>query len=267
MSLRTTARALPTMMKVGFQEAVAYRAEMLIWMLSTTMPLVMLALWSAVAADAPVGRFGQAEFNAYYLIMFIVRQLTGAWAAWEMNYEVRTGALARRLLRPVSPIATYAVENLAALPLRSLVAVPIAVIALFAVGREAVSGDGAVWALVPLALLGGWTITFLFNIAIGALSLYTESSLKLMDVYFTLFALLSGYLIPVELFPPLLRTGVEWLPFRFQVGLPVELMTGGHSFQAALGWLAVQWAWVAVLGAVTWALWRGGLKRFAAYGG
>ncbi len=29
---------------------VAYRAEMLVWILSTTMPLIMLALWSAVAA-------------------------------------------------------------------------------------------------------------------------------------------------------------------------------------------------------------------------
>lgn len=267
MGLGPTARALPAMFKVGFQEAVAYRAEMLIWMLATTMPLVMLALWSAVAADAPVGRFGQAEFNTYYLLMFIVRQLTGSWAAWEMNYEVRTGALARRLLRPISPIASYAVENLAALPLRSLVAVPIALIALFVVGRQTLSGEPAVWAMVPLSLLGGWMITFLFNIAIGALSLYTESSLKIMDVYFTLFALLSGYLIPVELFPPFLRPVVQWLPFHFQVGLPVELMSGAHSVRAALGWLGVQWAWVAVLGVSTWALWRGGLKRFAAYGG
>ena len=36
MSLRTTVRALPTMAKIGFAEAVAYRAEMLVWMLSTT---------------------------------------------------------------------------------------------------------------------------------------------------------------------------------------------------------------------------------------
>ena len=127
MSLRNTARALPAMMKVGFAEAVAYRAEMLVWMLSTTMPLVMLALWSAVAAEAPVGRFGQAEFTTYYLLMFIVRQLTGAWAAWQMNYEVRTGALSKRLLRPISPVASYAVENLSALPMRSMVAVPMAV--------------------------------------------------------------------------------------------------------------------------------------------
>jgi len=265
-SLRTTVRALPTMAKIGFAEAVAYRAEMLVWMLSTTMPLVMLALWSAVAKEAPVGGFGQAEFTAYYLLMFMVRQLTGAWAAWQMNYEVRTGALSQRLLRPISPIAAYAMENLAALPLRSMVAVPMAAIALFTVEQSALS-PGRFWALLPLALAGGWTITFLFNIAIGALSLYTESSLKIMEIYFTLFAVFSGYLIPVKLFPGWLRSAVEWLPFRFQVGLPVELLTNGHSWGEAVRLVGVQWGWVAALGAGTALLWKNGLKRYAAYGG
>ena len=49
----------PTLLRVGLAAAVAYRAEFLVWMLSTTMPLVMLALWSAVAREAPVGRFDQ----------------------------------------------------------------------------------------------------------------------------------------------------------------------------------------------------------------
>ena len=98
--LRKSARALPTLMKVGFLEAVAYRAELLVWVLSTTMPLIMLALWSAVARDAPVGRFGQTDFVAYFLATFIVRQLTGAWVAWQMSFEVRTGTLSMRLLRP-----------------------------------------------------------------------------------------------------------------------------------------------------------------------
>ena len=118
MSLPATARALPSLFKVGFSEAVAYRAEFLVWMLSTTMPLIMLALWSAVAREGPVGRFGEKEFVAYFLATFIVRQLTGSWAAWQMNFEIRQGTLAMRLLRPIHPMITYAVENLAAQPLR-----------------------------------------------------------------------------------------------------------------------------------------------------
>src|SRR2546425_9114891 len=99
MRLPAAARALPALFKIGFAEAVASRAEFLVWMLSNTMPLIMLALWSAVARESPVGRFGQKEFTAYFLATFIVRQLTSSWAAWQMNYDIRQGTLALRLLR------------------------------------------------------------------------------------------------------------------------------------------------------------------------
>ncbi len=32
------------------------------------------------------------------------------------------------------------------------------------------------------------------------------------------------YLIPLRMFPPWLRELLDWLPFRYQIGLPVELL-------------------------------------------
>lgn len=267
MRLPATARALPALFKVGFAEAVAYRAEFLVWMLSNTMPLIMLALWSAVAREAPVGRFGQKEFVAYFLATFIVRQLTSSWAAWLMNYEIRQGTLALRLLRPIHPMVTYAVENVAAQPMRLLVALPMAAVWMWSVGAGHVPRDPALWAVFALAVLGGWLLTFLANFAIGCLAFFMESSIKVMDVWLTLYFVFSGYLIPVELFPPAVRVITDWLPFRYQIGLPVELITSAHDREAALALLGGQWAWVAVMLGGTVLLWRKGLERFAAYGG
>ena len=53
MSAARTLRALPTLLRVGVAETVAYRAEFLVWILTTTLPLVMLGLWTSVAAEAP----------------------------------------------------------------------------------------------------------------------------------------------------------------------------------------------------------------------
>ncbi|HLL55160.1 MAG TPA: ABC-2 family transporter protein [Myxococcaceae bacterium] len=267
MSVRNSLRALPALARVSFAEALAYRAEMLIWVLSTTMPLVMLALWSTVASEAPVGRFGQEAFTAYFLSNFIVRQLTGSWAAWEMNYEVKTGSLSMRLLRPVEPIISYAVGHLSALPLRSLVAIPVAGVMLSVVGTKFLPTDWVLWLVWAAAMLGAWLITFLINICVGSLALYMESSLKIMEIYFVLFMVLSGYLIPVELFPAGLREVVNVLPFRFQIGLPVELMTNAHGRDAALGLLLRQWGYVVLFGSLAVALWKGGLRRYAAFGG
>jgi ABC-2 type transport system permease protein len=267
MSISSSARALPALFRVSFAEAVAYRAEFLVWMLSTTMPLIMLALWSAVARDAPIGRFGQKEFVAYFLATFIVRQLTGSWVSWQMNYEIRQGTLARRLLRPIQPMLTYAVENLAAQPMRLVVALPVAAVGLWIVGSSQVPTDPVLWIAWVAAMLGGWSITFLASFAIGCLAFYVESSNKVMDVWLTLFFVFSGYLLPVELFPPAVRAAVDWLPFRYQIGLPVEILTAAHGREAALVLLARQWAFVALLLAAAILLWRRGLARFAAYGG
>jgi len=159
--VRRTVKALPTLLKVGFAEAVAYRAEFLVWLLSTNMPLVMLALWSAVAAEAPVGRFGRSDFVAYYLAALVVRLLTGAWVIWELNFEIRQGTLAHRLLRPVHPLVHYAAENVAAMPLRVVISLPIALVLLVAAGGERVTHDPLLLALLPVAVLGAWLITFL----------------------------------------------------------------------------------------------------------
>jgi ABC-2 type transport system permease protein len=266
-SARSTLKALPTLLKVGFADAVAYRAEMFVWVLSTTMPLVMLALWSAVAREAPVGGYGQEAFTAYFLCTFIVRQLTGAWAAWQMNFEVRTGTMSMRLLRPIHPVWAYAAENLAATPLKLVVALPVALLTLLVVGRDALQQEVLMWLLFPLTLLGSWLITFLANVCIGTLSLYMEQSMKVMDLWIAAFFIFSGYLVPVELFPARLGALVNWLPFRYQIGLPVEWMTGTHAWEQALRLLVGQWLWVVALLVVSQVLWRRGLKRFAAYGG
>jgi ABC-2 type transport system permease protein len=267
LSLRNTARAFPTLLRVGFADAVAYRAEMLIWVLATTMPLVMLALWSTVARDAPVGRYGEAEFTAYFLVTFIVRQITGSWVFYDINFAIRNGTLAMRLLRPVHPLWAYAAEALASMPMRLLVSVPVAVVALAAVGWKALAHDPVLWAVWLASIAGAWLITLLVNLIVGCVAFFLESSLKVMDAWLVAFFVFSGYLIPIDLFPARLRAVVDVLPFRFQIGFPVEVVTGAHDRASALALLGGQWAWVVVMLTATALLWRGGLRRFAAYGG
>ncbi len=262
-----TLRALPTLLRVGFAEAVAYRAEFVVWLLSTTMPLVMLALWSAVARDAPVGRFGQRDFAAYYLATLVVRLLTGAWVIWELNMEIRQGTLAFRLLRPIHPLVGYACENLAAVPLRILLSLPIAATLLAAVGSDRLTHDPILWALFPVSVFGGWLITFLAMSAVGSLAFFVESAGSLFEIWMGLFGVFSGYLVPLELFPPWVGAIARFLPFRYMLGFPVEAVTGLLSRAEAFRELGAQWLFVLGLVLLVRALWRVGLRRYAAYGG
>jgi len=255
------------LLRVSMLETLAYRGQMLVWVLTSTMPLIMLALFGAVAAEAPLGRYGPSDLVAYFLATFIVRQLTSSWVSWQINAEVQDGTLAMRLLRPVHPLLAYAADGLAALPLRVVVSIPVAVILLASSGARKLPADPWIWLLFAASIAGAWLISLFVSCGIGALAFFLESSTKVMDLWLAAFFVFSGYLIPVDLFPPHLRAALDYLPFRYQIGLPVELLTGAHGRAEGLALVARQWMFVAAAGALMLALWRRGVARFAAYGG
>jgi ABC-2 type transport system permease protein len=260
-------RALPTLLRIGFADAVAYRAELVVWLLSTNMALVMMALLTAVAREAPVGRFGERDLVAYYLATLVVRLVTGAWVLWEANMEIRQGTLAFRLLRPIHPLVHYAAENVAAVPLRAAIALPIALVLLVAVGGDRVTHDPVLWAVFLVALAGAWLITFLAMSVIAALAFYIDSATAIGQIWFGLFTVLSGYIMPLEIFPHWLAALARWLPFRYMLAFPVGVLIGMTPRRMAFLELGVQWLFVAALALAARATWRAGLRRYAAFGG
>jgi len=266
-TIRRAIRAYPTLLRVGLSEVVAYRAEFLVWILTTNMPLVMLAIWHSVARDGAVGRFDQKQFTAYYLAVQAVRLLTSTWVVWQMSMEIRDGTLAAKLLRPVHPLFAYSAEHLAAVPLRALVVSPIVAILVYTAGDRLAIHDPAMLAIGLLSLVGAWLLIFFTMVLLGALAFYMESALGLFELWLGIHAIFSGYLIPLEVLPRWIRGATRVLPFRYMLGFPVETLVGLETRSGALRELAVQWGYVGFFFVVSLLVWRAGVRRFAAYGG
>jgi ABC-2 type transport system permease protein len=265
--IRRAMRAYPTLLRVGLSEVVAYRAEFLVWILTTNMPLVMLAIWHAVAADGPVGRFDQKEFTAYYLGVLSVRLLTSTWVVWQMSMEIRDGTLSAKLLRPLHPLVAYSAEHLAAVPMRAVVISPIIALLVYTAGDRLAVRDPALLAIFLCSLLGAWLLIFFTMVLLGALAFYMESALGLFELWLGIHAIFSGYLVPLEALPGWIRGAARVLPFRYMLGFPVEVLVGLESRAVALSELGAQWAYVLLFFAVGMLVWRGGVRRYAAYGG
>jgi len=238
-------------------------------MLTTTMPLVSLALWSAVAASqsTPVGPFTQKGFAAYFLMALVVRQLSGSWLVWELNMAIRTGTLSQRLLKPIHPLIAYGAENIAAIPLRALLSVPIALLAFAVIEQQSILSSPRALCIFVASLVGAWLINFFTMALIGSLAFYIENSTAVFEIWMVAFMILSGYLVPLDLFPPALRELTRALPFRYTLAFPVEAVMGLLSPERALVDLAVQWLFAAASAAAALVLFQRGVRRFSAYGG
>jgi len=258
--------AYPTLLRVGFAGAVAYRAEMLVWMLTMTMPFVSLALWSAVSATGPVGRFDQKTFVAYFVSTIIVRQLSGSWVVWEMIQDIKSGTLGSRLLKPIHPLIVYSADNLAAIPLRMVFSAPLAAIAIVS-GGATLPSQPHVAAAFLVSLFGAWVITFFVMVVIGSLSFFIESSISVFDIWLAFFMLFSGYLVPLELFPSWMRDLAYALPFRYTLGFPVEIFIGMSSDADIVRGLTIQAAYCVGSATLGLTMWRAGVRRFGAFGG
>ena len=265
--IRHALRAYPELLRIGFAEMVAYRTEFLVWILTTNMPLVMMALWNAVAAEGPVGGFGQRELNSYYLATLVVRILTSSWLVWELTMDIREGRIATRLLRPLHPLLAYSAQHLAAVPLRVLVVSPVILLLVFLMDIDfGISDPGQVGILLG-SLVGAWLLLFFTMVLIGTLAMFVDSAIAVFELWLGIHFVLSGYLVPIELLPGWAQSIARALPFWYTLGFPVQTAVGLLDRGAALGALGTQWLYVVGMGLAALAFWRQGMRRFVAFGG
>ena len=245
---------------------IEYRVMVVIWMLTIVLPLIMLAVWLSIAEKGPVAGYDRATFISYYLAALIVRNMTGMWFIWEMDSEMRMGTLSFRLLKPMDPLVHYLAYACSSKPLRVLILGPAAFIALlFLPGLNWVV-DPLNLLLFALSLVGALLILFLMQYTIGLTGFWITRSLSINDAWFFTYSLASGYLIPLDLFPPAVRDLLWFLPFRYTMSFSVELLMGRLPLGAILQGIAIQWMWVGVMFALNRWVWRRGLRSYSAVG-
>ena len=257
-----------TLLDVWFAHMSAYRAEIIIWILTGSIPLIMLVVWigKAQAAGGMVSGFTPQGFAAYFLAAWLSQQFIVAWVAWELDHQIRHGILSSKLLRPLDPLW----EHLAMHVTERLVRVPLVVVVIVAglliVPGTKLTPDLAHALCYLLSINLAFLIRFLISYSVGILAFWFEQAVALEELYFSIAVFLTGSFAPLDLYPTWARAIIEWLPFPYVIYYPVQILTGEANGLEIVRILAVQLAWIGVFGVVRAALWRKGLQRYGAVG-
>lgn len=176
---------------VWFAHMSAYRAEIIIWMLSGSVPLIMMAVWiaKAQASGGSVQGYTPAGFAAYFLAAWLTQQWLVAWVTWELDRLIRLGELSPRLLRPLDPFwvefAAHLTERFVRLPFMLLI---VAAGTLLVAGTRITPDPWHV--LVYLLCVNlGFCIRFLVAYCLGLLAFWTSQATALDELYFVVAAL------------------------------------------------------------------------------
>jgi ABC-2 type transport system permease protein len=268
LEFRALQRLYSQQFKTTFATMLQYRASLFIWMISSVLePVIYLIVWSTVSngTGGSVGGYTAAGFAAYYIAFMLVNQVTYTWIMWEYEYRIRQGSLSYALLKPVHPIHSDISDNLSSklitLPILLVIAVFLALI--FKPAAALTWWAGLVF--IP-ALLLAFLVRFLLEWTLALAAFWTTRVSAINQVYFVLMLFLAGQIAPLTLFPPWIQVLAGFLPFRWMLGFPVELLLGRLTPAQAWQGLAAQLIWVVVSLVVIRLVWRAGVRLYSAVG-
>ena len=233
------------------------------WM---TQPLIFLFVWSNAATFGAIGGYARGDFVAYYLVLIVVNQLTFAQTNWTVGDLIRDGTMNTLLLRPIAPIVDTVAAEIAGKVVFLSFAIPVAGLLLLVLSPADVRlrGDPL---LFVITLLAAWALRFLWGYWLALTAFWSTRSHALVLMQDALVFVLAGQIAPTDLLPGGLRTAAEWLPFRYMLGFPIEVLLGHVHEDALTRGLIVQLVWLTAAGGLAYSLWRLGVRRHAAVGG
>ncbi len=256
-------RIIKTLLVTHYAFMLEYRAELLLWALAGSLPIILMGVWNQAAAG---GQFGLSsiQFIRYFLAVFIVRQMSVVWVIYDFEKEVVEGRLSARLLQPLDPgwyhITSHVSERLARLPF--IVAMVILGFVLY---------PQAMWLpslsqVLLFSLVGGlaFALRFLIQHTFAMCAFWTERAMAIEQLWFLFYLFLSGLIAPLELFPSQLQAVVAWTPFPYLIYFPAAILIG-LPVNVGQGLLAIG-VWSGIFGVLNRWLWKLGLRQYSGMG-
>jgi ABC-2 type transport system permease protein len=252
--------------KVSWALNSEYRSQILIWMMTSLLMVVMLVVWLGVSENGAVNGFSSGDFVAYYMVGWLVRTLTAVWSSWELDAVIRQGTLSPLLLRPIHPIHNEIAANWTEKIFRVALVLPITTVVLLLNPDAHVRLDALSIGAFLLAIAGAWLLVFLSDYLVGMLAFWTSQTSAFITLLYGVRVLFSGIIAPLAMFPTAVQEALRWSPFPYMLNFPAAILTKGVPLSEMLYGFGVQAVWVIGLLLAVRGVWRLAMRSYSAVG-
>lgn len=225
-------------------------------------------LMAAVAgAGGVLAGYDQQQASTYVWLGQAFLAPVAMMGSHELADRVKSGEIAVDLARPIDLQLSWWARDLgrAAFAMLARGILPM-VIGGLTVGL-ALPGH---WSALPLGLLSlaiAVSISFTLRFMISLLSFWVLDNRGFTGLYMVVMGLLSGFYVPVHIFPTWLQTAANLSPFPSMFQSPIDVMSGRVLLGESLPVLGIQLLWLAVLIMFARVMLRAATKKLVVQGG
>jgi ABC-2 type transport system permease protein len=227
-------------------------------------------LWEALFAKDPGAlraTWSLDQMRTYVAVNWIVRSAYYSNSDNVLAARINKGEITSDLLRPTSLLLQFYGSAVGEVAFRGLfMAAPVLLVAL-AVFRISPPASFTAGIAFAYSVLLAFHIFFAVNFLTGLLAVYTEKLQGFLWAKFMLLQFMSGLLLPLDFFPPVLRAVFEALPFKGMAQTPMSVYLGRHSGEHLWAVLLQQTLWTFALLVLCEWMWRRVRRRLSVLGG
>jgi viologen exporter family transport system permease protein len=235
---------------IGFQRAAAYRSAAISGAITNTFfgflrAYVFIALYQA-RLDA--GGYSLQDALTFTFLTQGMAALIEMWGWWRIADTVQTGQVATDLSRPFDYEFYWLAQDYGrALFQFFLRSVPPFIVGMIAFD-VALPPDPALWLAIVPSLILAVTVSFAWRFCLNLTSFWLLDYRGVAGISNLVAILLSGFTVPVAMFPDAMRGIIYLLPFASMVAIPIDIFLGKYTGPELAAVLALQsfWAFAAL---------------------
>ncbi len=255
--------------KVHWSNMLVYRVNFLLMVIGPVLVFffVKVSLWYSIFQgdmQTMIGNYSLSDMLTYHLWTMIVMLIARSYNFGKLSEDIRMGRVSTYLIYPFSLWEFQVTNFLSRLVIQLFIALFCLLILVTTFSEyfhDIIAQD-----LLKGLLLSVFVGIFWFSLQylIGLLTFWLEETWVLAVITETAIQLLSGNMIPLDLFPLWAVKILDYTPFPYVTFIPVKMIMGtGGDLLPALGNLLF---WIVILNLIVLFVWKKGLKLYTGAG-
>ncbi len=257
---------------MGISKATEYRFDFFGSYFGAIFPiLIQVSMWKAIyetTGNATLYGYTYHQMLLYTFFVGVTAKFLSTGFEWEMNDDIKNGGLNKYIVKPINYCcyrgACFFGERFS-LSALFLIILAVIVAAFNALGYFNIDLIRIICfiAAITFSLL----LNFVFFFIVGLSGLWLTEISKIFPAISIIITVISGGIFPLDILGEQFNRAILFLPFKYMLQFPVEIITGKEAAVPLLFSFGIQIFWIIFFGSFAGILWKKGLKKYVAVGG